>query len=197
MNDLARPFPAFLRPWFDPHELDESPSVIAAVDLEGAILWTNPSWTRFALENGVAPERAFWSSYFDAISPPLRDHYRSVFANALATGEAFAQVYECSSPTEFRLFHMRLMPIKRDGFLVEHSLALRALHDRDAVEATEAEYQDDDGFLVQCSNCRRMKHPKSRSWDWVPSLLAGSTRLVSHGICASCMGFYWGDLDAV
>ena len=96
------PFPDFLADAFPEADLEHSESTLAVVDPEGAILWVNRFWRRFAQENGGHAWRDGVGSYFDGIAPPLRDYYKSLFDNVLTTGEPFEQDYECSSPEKAR-----------------------------------------------------------------------------------------------
>ena len=115
-----------------------------------------------------------------------------MFTNALATGEVFDQEYECSSPDQRRLFHVRALPIGDQGLLIEHSLVAEGKHDWSAREAVEAVYLGARGLLLQCSHCRRVRVPETHAWDWVREWAARPHPRTSHVICPSCVGFYWG-----
>jgi hypothetical protein len=195
VDDFAfPPPPTFLAPAYALDELEHSGSSIAVIEATGEILWVNRQWRRFAVENGGGPWRDEKRSYFEGITPPLRAYYRSLFQNALATGQPFDQEYECSSPKDARHFHLRILPVDQRALLLEHSLVVTHPHPGDAVaepRATER-YAGPVGVILQCSNCRRVRRPGTRAWDWVPALVAEPASNVSHGICPSCVGFYWG-----
>jgi hypothetical protein len=192
MAPAPLPFPAFLAPAFDARDLEEADATIAVIDPDGNILWVNRAWDTFAQGNGAVGDEVSHGSYLDQIAPPLRDFYRAVFANALATGEAYDLDYECSSPERHRRFHLRALPIDAHGMLLEHSRIAEGAHDRTAEDAVEERYQDAEGMILQCSNCRRVRGPTPQAWDWVPRWVARPHPRTSHVICPSCVGFYWG-----
>lgn len=190
MPSVQRSFPAFLTPAFDARALELFESSIAVLDPEGSILWRNPAWDRFAKDNGGEGE---YASYFDGIAPPLRDFYRSVFTNALETGEVYEQDYECSSATTYRLFHLRALPVDAHGLVLEHSLVAESPHDPQPEEVIEARYLDATGKLHQCGNCRRVRNRnREHEWHWVPRWVERPHPRTSHVICPSCAGYYWG-----
>ncbi len=189
----APSFPDFLAATIPEADLDHAEASVAVIDPGGAILWVNRFWQRFANDNGGHPWRPGIASYFDGITPPLRDYYRSLFANVLATGEAFDHEYECSSPDQARHFHLRVLPIETRALVLEHSLVATHSHGAGGAESVLAiDYANAAGTILQCSNCRRLRRPGTLAWDWVPSLVAQAHPSVSHGICPSCVGFYWG-----
>jgi PAS domain-containing protein len=175
---------------FDAGALERLDSNVAVIDGAGAILWVNTAWTRFARENGGGEIEA--RSYFDAISPPLREFYEDAFGKALATGRAFDQEYECSSADVRRVFHLRALPVEARALLVEHSLVIEGAHEAESAEAIEARYLGPDDVLLQCSHCRRVRAVGTEAWDWVREWVARPHPRTSHGICPSCVGFYWG-----
>jgi PAS domain-containing protein len=187
-----RPFPDLLQPAFDAAALEEVDSHIAVIDANGNILWVNRAWRRFAHENGAVGDPDAWPSYFDVIAPPLRDFYQEAFSKALATGGVFDHEYECSSPEKRRVFRLRALPIDARALLLEHSLVTEVDHEAMSHEAFEARYLREDGTFLQCSHCRRVCTAGAQSWDWVRQWAATSHPMTSHGICPSCVGFYWG-----
>jgi hypothetical protein len=187
-----RAFPELLRDAFDAEALERVGTNIAVIDAEGGILWVNLAWRRFARENGAPSELDEVRSYYDGIAPPLREFYRSAFSNALVTGEVFDHEYECSSPDRHRIYHLRALPIDARGLLLEHSLVTETEHEASTQEAIEARYLNEDGTLLQCSHCRRVRVTAGHTWDWVRQWVAKPHPMTSHGICPSCVGFYWG-----
>jgi hypothetical protein len=191
LGPAARPFPEFLAAAFPVADLERAEASIAVIDPDGTILWVNAYWNRFAAENGGIDWHRATGTYFDGIAPPLRDYYRTLFASVLFAGEVFEQKYECSSADRARDFHLRALPIERRALLLEHSLIAAHPHGPDRVESARTDYAAADGTVLQCSNCRRVRRPGTRAWDWVPALVAQLHPKVSHGICPSCVGFYW------
>lgn len=188
-------FPVALAPRFSVEELEQSPSTIVVVDRLGQILWVNAAWWRFAEENGGAVEAWVPRCYYDGITQPLRDYYREAFADALETATVFTQEYDCSSVETHRLYHLRALPIDRSWLILEHSLRIsRSLDEHPEGEREEAlieTYRTEAGLILQCGNCRRVKHPDSQAWNFVSALVAKVDARTSHCICTSCIGFYW------
>jgi hypothetical protein len=179
---------------FDSGALSAEPSTLVALDPSGAIAWTNPAWTRFALANGGSdvPSRfGVGTSYFEGIGGELRGYFEDAFASCLVDNSPFEQDYECSSADTYRQHHLRVLPIKRSGLLLEHSLVVARPQERLAVRASDPDYRDADGILHQCSNCRRTRS-LAGEWNWVPAWVAESPPRTSHGICKVCVGYYWG-----
>lgn len=186
--------PPFLKR-FDLKKLGTEGSTLVAIDAHYVIQWFNDAWQRFALENhGELALATFGtgSSYLNGISGVLRDFYRTVFDNALLTGEVFGLEYECSSPTVYRRCHMRAFPFASQGLLLAHSSLIEEPIHRAESPPLEERYRLPSGVIVQCANCRRVRRNEEPSWDWIPSWVEKPPRGTSHGICAVCRGFYWG-----
>lgn len=187
--------PSFLAQGFEVEALEGDASNLVALDPGGTILWVNPAWGLFALANGGADVPARFgpgTSYFAGIAQPLRKFYESALEIALASGALFERDYECSSADTFRMFHMRALPIRGKGLLLEHSLMVERPHDREATQAAGLEYMRSNGTVLQCSNCRRTFHPLSNSWHWIPAWLREPPPMTSHGLCRLCFHFYYG-----
>jgi hypothetical protein len=192
---VSRVVPAFLEPRFDLDALETDASTFVAVDRALTIQWVNPAWDRFARANGGVhvPQRyGRGRSYLDGITAPLRAFYEAAFVNALTQNEVFAQTYECSSPTVFRVFRVRALPCDGEGLLLEHSTVVDRPHDGDPASLPLSDYTRPDGTVLQCSNCRRVQRAKSDGWDWVPAWVSVSPPETSHGLCGPCSAFYWG-----
>ncbi len=180
---------------FDLRELNDDSSTLIALHPDGTILWTNPAFARFAEENDhaeVANRHGAGTSYFASISPALRSFYQDMFADALRTGEPVEHLYECHSPTSWRTYRLRVLPIGASGLLLSHRLVAQLPHPGASAPPIEASYRDQQGHVLQCSNCRCVRRLGSTAWDWVPAWVQASPVLTSHGICPLCAGFYWG-----
>lgn len=187
--------PSFLRAMFKGTSLAAATSTLVAIAPTGIILWTNAAWTAFARANGgdeILTRFGVGRSYFDGISSPLRSFYEGAVENALLTGEPFEQEYHCSSPDNFRSLHLRILPFGADGALLEHSLIVERAHELPAGDALEATYRDEHGIMLQCSNCRRVRHADGNAWDWVREWVVAPAPRTSHGICKTCIVYYWG-----
>ena len=165
------------------------------------LLYVNDGFRRFAREND-SPElaRAPYSvgSILDVTDEPLRQYYSEGFARVLASGTNWTHQYECSSPTRYRKFDMRVeaMP-DQQGFVVINSLVTEWQLPPSPYSLTLEHYVSERGIVVQCANCRRtLRQPGHNAWDWVPALL-GSRGLdhaelrVSHGLCRSCDALFY------
>lgn len=186
-------FPSFLEEAFSASELDASKSTIAVIDPIGDILWVNAAWRRFAEENGGRPDAYVPGSYFDGILSPERELYRAIFADALTRGTVYTQEYECSSSDTYRLYQLRALPIDNQALILEHSPAISHPQSGSG-EGTDERlegYRDAHGFVLQCSNCRRVRHADTQSWDWLAALVARPIPSTTHGTCSLCLGFYW------
>lgn len=186
--------PRFLRNAFDEADLHRHNGSISIVDRHDNIVWVNEGWRSFAADNGVSDgllER--WRSYVGVIAEPLRSHYAAAFASALATGTVYEQDYECSSPEQRRVFHLRALPFEGEGLVLEHTLLTEAAWSEEPHDALESRYLGPGGTIEQCSNCRRVRDPlgPGETFHWVPAWIGAPHPRTSHVICTLCAGFYW------
>lgn len=180
---------------FDLGALKEDSSTLIALHPDGTIAWTNAAYARFAEESGQAEVAARFGagcSYFAGITPSLRAFYEEMFAEALRTGVPVEHMYECHSPTSWRTYRLRVLPIGASGLLLSHRLVAHLPHPGAPAQPIEASYRDPSGHVLQCSNCRCVKRVSNATWDWVPAWVKASPTLTSHGLCPLCAGFYWG-----
>ena len=180
------------------HALDRSPAISYILDSQFRIMYCNPAWNRFARSNGaprLAGELVLGSDLFDAIPDALKPAYSDAFRQVLSTGLVWEQSYECSSPTLFRVYRMRIHPLKpRAWFVVTNTLVVERPHARTAT-ADANTYVDVNGFVTVCAHCRcskRVDNPDQ--WDFVPEhlkLRLESTPRVSHGLCPVCRAYFY------
>lgn len=184
--------------------LEHDPAVIYVLDNDLRIIYCNAAWDRFAKNNGgsasVYRRNQLGSCVLDAIPRPLKPFFRDAYSKVLATGEAWAHEYECSSPTEFRRFQMNVQPAAQGGGL----LVVNSLHEERPIAAAELAglpavaktYANPHGLITMCSHCRRTARADgSDVWDWVPDYLNRMPKSISHGLCAVCMALYYPNLD--
>jgi hypothetical protein len=190
---MASPsYPEFLLPAFPRHVLEQPDVNVAVLDTRFRLLWVNPAWDEFALANNGRAGVREYPTYLEAIQGPLRAHFTAALEHALGSGEVFEQDYECSSPDVLRQFHMRVLPFASQGLVVEHTLVASSQHE-DGEAAIERHFTNDDGLIVQCSNCRRVRRLGiTETWAWVPAWVSRSHPRTSHGLCSPCTRFYWG-----
>lgn len=178
--------------------LDRSPAVSYILDSQFRIMYCNPAWNRFARSNGaprLAGDLVMGSDLFDAIPDVLKPAYSDAFRQVLSTGLVWEQSYECSSPTLFRVFRMRIHLLKpRHWFVVTNTLVVERPHGGTAM-ADANTYVDANGFVTVCAHCRcakRVDNPDQ--WDFVPQYLQlrlESTPKVSHGLCPVCRAYFY------
>ena len=177
---------------YDPRQLEEDSACIAAIDLSGRIAWANRRWFAFGAENGARSDAiAVGVNYFGAAIPEIRAPLLGLLTASRGSGKPFDFDYECSSASQFRLFRLRGYPFA-DGALMVHSLRVVRAHDQVASEADLSRYETRDGLVVMCANCRRTRREDQSAWDWIPAWVTHPPRVVSHGICETCVGFHWG-----
>lgn len=180
--------------FFNIKALDQERSPIVLIRSEGTILWFNQAWIQAAKESGsehILTRFPVGSSYFDGIVGEMQGYYKVQFSQTIATGEPFFQEYECSTPTCFRLFELRALPIESIALLLEHTQITSNDIRREPAPANEENYRFPNGLIYQCSNCRRTKN-LNNVWVWVPEWVVQSPKHTSHGICKVCVGYYWG-----
>jgi hypothetical protein len=172
---------------------DESAFVLSP---DMCLLHISKGWTTFAENNGGEATLRRWpmgASIDDALPPPLREFYREAYATALRTGERWEHDYECSSPTVYRKFRMSVYPIDRLRLCVVSSLVVDVPHP--AVPHAPDEIYAVDGFVTMCAHCRRTSNPRTLLWDWVPAYVASMPSNASHGMCPTCMEFYFPETE--
>ena len=179
--------------------LEDSVDSICGVSADLRIEYVNAAWTAFMLTNGaVSPAACGVGANLLLVTPEvLRPFYENLFRRAAETFEPVEHDYECSSPLEFRVFRMRIHPCRSGSFVVVHALTRSAPHEADAAVGLEVQYTNDSDMIVQCSNCRRVRRASDATgaWDWGPEFVARMPAHTSHGICAICTDFYFGELS--
>ena len=186
---------------FLPDYVESHKSVIYIVESELRIVYCNAYWDEFALANdGEKLLRAHirGECVLDVIPDPLKSYYRDGFRGVQETGNVWEHDFECSSPKQFRQFHMRVTRLAANHTLVENSLRVERQHgaERPAMAPSEHVYATVDGTVTMCMHCRRTKRatefPERLNeladmvWDWVPSFVEKPPNCVSHGLCRMC-----------
>lgn len=182
-----------------PEKIEIDDSVIYVLNPELCLVYCNPYWDKFAIENGgerVQRQYIDRGSILDITPPVLRPFYLNHFRRGQEQQKHWEHDYECSSPTLKRLFRMRVFPLGQSHILVENSLRIEEEHDSDRIvgQAVMARYADKDGIVTMCSHCRRTKRSNmtETAWDWVPSYVRNPPQFISHGLCHMCIPLYFG-----
>jgi hypothetical protein len=176
-------------------DLERQAATIIGVQPDFTLAYLNPAYFRFAEENDLGSAIERWgigANLLDAISEPLRDHYRAALEDSLARHAVWHHDYECSTPDTYRLHHLTAYPLPADGLLLVHSLRVERPHEDPGAPALEERYRGSDGLVFQCSYCRRTRVAADPTrWDRVPALVARPAARTSHGICPVCQPFYF------
>jgi hypothetical protein len=184
---------------FDRVALDGDPATIYLVTPELHIAYVNPAWSTFAGANGARWEPGEWgvgARIMDAIPEVLRPFYEDLYRRAFARREVVEHDYDCSSPTVYRRFRLRLMPCESGALLVINSPLREAPHAVLPGSTLEALYRDEDGLIRQCSHCRRLRRTSQPpSWEWVPEQVARPAPRTSHVLCHVCTRYYYPPLS--
>lgn len=173
---------------------DDDSSVICLLDSQRRITRCNREWDRFALANGgddAVSGKVIGTDIMAAVPSHLRGFYSAAYDNVQRHRRDWWHTFECSSPTQARIFHMRILPCEQAGLLIVNTLVsstdLETTTPRDI-----AEYADLEGVVTMCSHCRRVRCRRDpRTWDWLPELLIGSQVLVTFGLCAFCTAYHY------
>lgn len=167
-------FSALLAP-YDLKNMHSSPHTIYGVWANDNLTmgYANSGWFDHAKFNGgTAPYfyKPMGISLLASMPELLRPFFAENFRRVIREQRPWEHIYECSSPERYRLLHMIVFPLHRDGsssprtiplsphdgLLVIHSLRVERPHDRLPLPPLDHLYRDTNGFLQQCVHCRRV-----------------------------------------
>ena len=175
---------------FPKAEVDRSSDVIYLLNPELRIVYCNPAWDKFAIENqGLAAScrKVSGTDLFSYIADDLQATYLNAFASARAVGRS-ELTFECSSPTRYRQFRMRIRFL-RQGYAVANSLEVERPHEREILQPDYSHFES--GRITLCAGCRRTKNRLTPgTWDWVPYFLNDQLISVTHQLCQACRVYY-------
>ena len=178
------------------HDIDNSDDIVFALNSDLEITYVNQGWVRFAERNGGDTVAERWSvgrRFMDAIPLILQPFYREHFAKVFAENRPWEHQYECSSPALYRRFHMLSYPLgDAERILVVNSLVQEMPHTGPLCEPIEQVYRNQDGLIIQCCHCRRVRrNGLNQQWDMVPSWVEVIPPNTSHGLCYPCISYYY------
>ena len=179
---------------FDMAALEVDPQSAYCLTRELTIGYFNPGWFCFAQENSGAEACLRWglgSSFLAGMTSVMRPSYDALFRTAALTLLPTQQIYLCPTPTRHRQYITRVLPLPSGVFVCHNTLVVERDHE-DRGRPLGADYVSPLDLVLQCSNCRRVKHLKVENrWDWIPSLLEIPHEHTSHGLCEPCLAFFY------
>ena len=169
--------------------LESDPSVVYFLDRHLRHDRCNAAWDRFALDNsGSHLLRESMAGYpiLEAMPPTLTGFYSSMYQSVLASGEPVCHEYECSSDTEYRLIHLRVLRNPTElGLILINSPVFTHPHGPERPPHPPPGHVE---TVSMCAHCRRTRldHPP-HDWVWVPDFVRNPPARVSHLICNLCL----------
>ena len=161
------------------------------VDHSLRVLYCNPAWDAFARANG-GTDRALGANVVgqDLLTfiPDVLHGFYADHLNTTLTGMGtWKHDYECSTPSEFRVFRLQACPLTDEReLLLCHAPMLVRPHYRDAVRSLRR-----NGLVRMCSHCRRTsRNGGIGAWDWIPEHLAHPPENRKDDLCESCAEYY-------
>lgn len=177
--------------------LEADTAVCFVVDEQFRLIYCNPAWDLFAMQNDaphVRGEHLLGASVLDCTSGDLLDHYRALYNEALADGLPKGHDFLCSSPDVERLMRMQIYRLRNTAaLLVTCSTRSEQPRGFPSAEPVYAKYRNRHGLIVMCSSCRRARRAADgpETWDWVTDFVRHLPARVSHGLCNLCFEYYY------
>ncbi|MBL0065665.1 MAG: hypothetical protein IPP38_11765 [Bacteroidetes bacterium] len=180
--------------------IENFPHTIYGLSKELKLNYFNSAWLEFATMNNGEPDI---SSRFPigtpiekALAGGIKDFYIDNYSRVLRDLRIWNHEYECSSASIYRLFYQNVYPLKNgDGIIIVNGIRIEKPFDEDFRPTSKhpiSEYLDANGFIAQCSNCRKTQRVSDlKFWDWVPAFVKKMPENVSHSICPICYDYYW------
>lgn len=164
-----------------------SGDVVYRIDAKDRIVFVNPEWDRFALENGGAPlvsanvvGRSLWSFLTD----PTAEEVGRLLLDAARGGRVFHLDFRCDAPDRVRRQRLHLTRLGDEVELRTETLSTfpRSVVDLSSIAGGGAPVRI-------CSWCKRVEH----EGEWLDIEIAASRRelldgssMLTHGMCADC-----------
>jgi hypothetical protein len=173
---------------------DKDTALIYLLDRDLKIARCNLAWDAFALANDgekAMSSEIIGTCVMDVVPPVLQSFYRTAYDNVGRFRRSWWHIFDCSSPTLERVFHMRIMPGDGGCFLTINTLISEAPA---GIEAPQnlADYAGADGIAVMCSNCRRARRlSPPGAWEWIPELLWSGQVVTTFDLCDFCTAYHY------
>jgi hypothetical protein len=182
---------------FDAGDLERAETTVFGLWPDFTLAYMNAAWFRFAAANRGEPAISRdWNlgrCVLDAIPAPLRDFYETNYRRCLQERRPWEHTYECSSDDVYRTFHMTVFPLHNSaGLLLINSVRIETPLEPEVSTLNTTHYTNKHGLIMQCCHCRRFRQVEREStWHWVARWIKAIPQNVSHGICATCAGYYY------
>ncbi|NSW45150.1 MAG: hypothetical protein HPY79_04990 [Bacteroidales bacterium] len=180
---------------FDFNTLEESAHSVYAISNNFELIYFNQAWFNFAKQNNGEPiissKYKIGTNIFDGMTEIVSKYYFEKYQYILHTKKVWHHDYQCSSSNIYREYHQSVYPLKNNkGLVIINSLKVeKKIHD---TYNTDYSYTQEDGFVVQCCNCRKTQRNSDKQiWDWVPAFVEKMPQNVSHSICPICFDYYY------
>lgn len=184
-----------------PEHLRTLTNTIYVVDKNYNIVDFNDGYRLFAIANDGEDILGRWpigSNILSSIPDIIKDFIKNMYDQVMLRNKTVEHEYDCHSPTVFRRFKMRILPLHGEFALHEHSLiessALSDTHDLSDGDIS-SKFVDGNGIIHQCCHCRKIQSSSDPNhWTWVVSLIKRSVKYsgrISHTICPVCMFHYF------
>lgn len=184
-----------------PAHLRTLTNTIYVVDKNYNIVDFNDGYKLFAIANEGEDILEKWpigSNVLSSVPEIIKDFIKNMYDEVILNNNTIEHEYDCHSPTVFRRFTMRILPLHNKFALHEHSLIeSSALNDSCELSEhdIESKFMDSNGIIHQCCHCRKIQSSSDlNNWTWVVSLIKRNKRYsgkVSHTICPVCMFHYF------
>ena len=155
-------------------------------------LYCNPAWDDFARSNGgtesVLAHSLMHKRLLTYIPEIIKPFFVEHFNALRAGGGIWRHRYECSSPTDFRMFEMQAVRLwDENEILICHILKINRPHDRTPIDPPPRRL----GQVHICCHCRRtLRQDDSGIWDWIPAYLTDPPADRADDLCPPCAENY-------
>lgn len=188
--------------------LDQETNNVLLLDGGKVICFLNRAWTESAerehLPATCRAEALLGRRFLDFVAGGLKPYLAQAFERAATMGPGIHSVWlhgECNTPQLFRRLTTRISPIwdprqaEPTAYLIHNDVRrVGALSDRYVLAEIPIDtWVQNDGLIVQCGCCRRVRNPKTSEWAMSIELLEHPVEHTSHGLCELCLETYYGE----
>ena len=187
-HDCSESFARDLEGFSPPVELTGTTSIYC-LSPDFRLAAYDDGWVSFARENGGDLRKlGLGVSVMDTVPVILRDFYRRVYSHCLETGDVWCHHYQCSSPSDFRVFEEIVIGMpERQGLVIAHQLQMQM------PQPNAVEYPEEAKFvnplteaIGQCAHCRRVVDPHHRRWVLMPEWVRHRPGNIQDDLCPAC-----------